>query len=461
MCARSTSRWSSSSTHVPPTSSMCTARAAWRSRRGRACRSGPAGSARPSASACGSHISSVAPSELERTSTGASSGPVTMWWTGSSVASRARSTRMAAAPVSGSASPRFARMRSASTSRASSEVRSQARGGAGGGQQVAQRPPLAVPGAGARARAPAPSRRAASRRAPGACCAQPSAEIAATGLCLCGIEVEPPPRPSRTSPTSVWREQGDVARGLADRAGGDAERARELADAAAQRVPRDDGLVEPERRRANAWSGAERADRAAELRREPHAVKAGGGLVEPDHPARGLQPERRRLACWSSVRPMIGVSRCVVRQASRRRRRRRAGRRAAAPARAWSRASPRCRPRPGSSRRGAPGASVRALSAFTTAPGGVADLGRAGADRVDVEAVDVARGGDLARACSTVIAPARACARASAASKSSSAAARRGRRPARRRRRARARPRRRQSLKKTVSPSPCTCTSKR
>ena len=47
----------------------------------------------------------------------------------------------------------------------------------------------------------APSSVAAS---PGACCAQASAQIAATGLRLCGIADEPPAFASRTSATSVW-----------------------------------------------------------------------------------------------------------------------------------------------------------------------------------------------------------------------------------------------------------------
>ena len=97
-------------------------------------------------------------------------------------------------------------------------------------------------------------------------------------------------------------EQGDVARGLADRAGGDAERARELADPAAQGVPGQDGRVEVELareagddREGIGADAVERAGRAAELDGQADAVQVVGGVVEAQHPARGLQAERRRL----------------------------------------------------------------------------------------------------------------------------------------------------------------------
>ena len=104
-----------------------------------------------------------------------------------------------------SASSRFARIRSGSTSSCSRHSRSQA-----AAEPVLRRSSRS--GAHSACHAPAARscscsiapRRLATR--PGAWRAPASAEIAATGLCLCGMAEEPPRSapPSRTSPTSVW-----------------------------------------------------------------------------------------------------------------------------------------------------------------------------------------------------------------------------------------------------------------
>ena len=102
-------------------------------------------------------------------------------------------------------------MRSASTSRASKRRAQPARGGAGDASAAR------VSGRHSACQAPAPRSCswtiAASSVAtsPGACFAQPSAEIAATGLCLCGIEVEPPPRALAHLADLGLGEQDDVA----------------------------------------------------------------------------------------------------------------------------------------------------------------------------------------------------------------------------------------------------------
>ena len=113
----------------------------------------------------------------------------------SAAATRSASSRP---PVSS----RLARIRSGSASRPSSDSRSHAtadpveRSSSPSGRHSACHEPAAR----SCSWAIAPSRVAAR---PGACWAQPSAQIAATGLRLWGIVDEPPPLASRTSATSV------------------------------------------------------------------------------------------------------------------------------------------------------------------------------------------------------------------------------------------------------------------
>ena len=166
---------------------------------------------------------------------------------------------------------------------------------------------------------------------PGACCAQPSAEIAATGLCLCGIEVEPPPRPSRTSPTSVWASSVTSRAALPT-----APAATPSAPASSPIRPRSvchgsSGASRPRSRArwaSDARVAVQRADRAAELRRERHAAPGRrAASSSADHPARGLQAERRRHGLLEQR--AADDRRVAVRAAPAppRRRRRRAGRR--------------------------------------------------------------------------------------------------------------------------------------
>ena len=168
------------------------------SRRGRACRSGSAWKCLARALTCGSHIASVAPSELERTSGGPSPGDFVV---GDHRWSSAFSTRRAAAPVS----PVTRDAHPAGVDLEGFQGRAQpARGRAGGGQQLRQRPPLGVPGAGAalvllhhrgqqrghQRRAPAWRSRARRSRRPG---------------CACGACSSSRRRvDSRTSATSDW-----------------------------------------------------------------------------------------------------------------------------------------------------------------------------------------------------------------------------------------------------------------
>ena len=262
-------------------------------------------------------------------------------------------------------------------------------------------------------------------------------------------------------------EQRDVARGLADRARGDAERAGELADPAAQGVPRDRRHVEAELAREPAddrAAGPGRAPssvprRAAELRRrQADAVQVVGGVVEAQHPARGLEPERRRLGLLEQraaddrrVAVALGERRGRVRrrtQVAQQRRQRALGH----------------QHRGGVDRVLARRAVVHGRvgqlpQPLDHRPGRVPDLGRFRADRVDVEAVEL-RGGDDRLG---VIDDARLRLRARERDLEVEQRLQPGAaaRPARRRRRGRARPRRRQSLKKTVSRSPWRCTSKR
>ena len=198
---------------------------------------------------------------------------------------------------------RFARIRCGSTSRPSSDSRSHAtadpveRSSSPSGRHSACHEPAAR----SCSCAIAPSSVAAS---PGACCAHASAQIAATGLRLCGIAEEPPPLRLAHLGDLGLGEQHDVARDLRHRAGGHRQRRRELADPPPQRVPRQHRLGQPERRRVglgHARPGlaerGQRARRAAELRREAldaDLVEPAPRVLQARHPARGLEPERDR-----------------------------------------------------------------------------------------------------------------------------------------------------------------------
>ena len=214
-------------------------------------------------------------------------------------------------------------MRSASTSRPSRRRAQPGRGRAGGGQQVAQRPPLGVPRAGG-ALVLLHHRGEQRRDEPGRLLR--AAERGDRGDRVVLVRHRATSRrrrASRTSPTSVCASSDDVARDLADRARGDAERAGELADPAAQRVPGEQRRVEPEvaraRRRARrpvAPSAASVPTGAAELRRRAARARSARRRASssPTIQPAAFSPNVVGSACCSSVRPMIGVSRCVVGQ---------------------------------------------------------------------------------------------------------------------------------------------------
>ena len=130
----------------------------------------------------------------------------------------------AAASAAALPASRLARMRSGVDLQALEAGAQPRRGRAGGDQQLAQRPPLGVPGAG-RALVLLLHRGEQRRDEPGRLARAASAETAATGLRLCGIAEEPPGAASRTSPTSVCASSVDVARRLRDTPAGRAERA--------------------------------------------------------------------------------------------------------------------------------------------------------------------------------------------------------------------------------------------
>ena len=228
-------------------------------------------------------------------------------------------------------------MRSASTSRLLERAsRSQLAAEPVRGEQLRERAPLRVPGAG-RALVllrPSPASSVATR--PGACVAQPSAETAATGLCLCGIDEEPPPAPLRAPrrPRSGRagrcrarpcrpRPRRRRARPPARRSGraACARRQRRPSRRAAQRRRR---LVGPRPRGAACPPGRRAATARRSLAHASSAVAASSSATS--QPA-ALRPNVVGSACWSSVRPIIGVSRCAAGERAPRRRRRRAGRR--------------------------------------------------------------------------------------------------------------------------------------
>ena len=194
-------------------------------------------------------------------------------------------------------------MRSVSTSRPSSDSRSQ-RPRAVAGQQVAERRATRCARRRRRARAPAPSRRAAWRR--GRARARGRARRSRRPGCACAASrTSRRALASRTSPTSVCasRVMSRAILPIAPAATPSAPRARRPA---AQRVPRQQRRVEAESvgasrcaaavaGRARQRSPASRPRRRAAPRSAQRGSRPRGGLVEPDHPARGLEPERRRL----------------------------------------------------------------------------------------------------------------------------------------------------------------------
>ena len=217
-----------------------------RARRGRGCRSGRAGSARRARSTCGSHIAQrraerVGEDERRRV-LGAGDGVVR-----DHRCSRRRSTRRGGGAGVAAASPRLARMRSASTSRPSSDVAQPARGGAGRGRagrvsgrhSLCQAPAarscsctIAASSVGDERRAPAARSRARRSRRPGcACAASPSSRRR---------------RASRTSATSVCASSvmSRAALPIAPAATPSAPASSPIA--AAQRVPGEQRRVEAE-----------------------------------------------------------------------------------------------------------------------------------------------------------------------------------------------------------------------
>ena len=100
------------------------------------------------------------------------------------------------------------------------------------------------------------------------------------------------------------REQRHVEADLGSNAGRNVERAAELRDPPAARVPRDDGLGQVELLREQAQhlepavaERRQRPGRSAQLGREPRLAdlhQAAAGLDERDEPGSGLCSERRR-----------------------------------------------------------------------------------------------------------------------------------------------------------------------
>ena len=316
----------------------------------------------------------------------------------SSAARAARSTSSSAPPrpiapvsavvtCSASSRPpvrsRFARMRSGSTSSPSRQSRSHAAAD-----------PVATSSArsGAHSACHAPAARWCScsieassvAASPGACRAAPSAQTAATGLCLCGIVDDPPPRPSRTSPTSVWlsrtTSRATLARAphvCASAPASAATRARSVCHGSAgagrsscaaiasrtamPRLPSDARLPA-----APPSCTARRSRRTTSSRSDA----ASSAIIQPA----ATRPNVVGTACWSSVRPAIGVARCTRASAAAANAApstsavsatsaRRATSIIAVSITSWL-VAPRCTwPRPGS--------STRAVSAATSGPAGL------------------------------------------------------------------------------------------
>ena len=170
---------------------------------------------------------------------------------------------------------------------------------------------------------------------PGARAAQATALIAATGLFLWG-RVDDPPRRLAGAPSSArprarrraialvhladlgLRQQRHVARRLADRARGHAQRRRQLGDALARAVPGQERHRQPQllaeeadHRRPGRAQRRQRARRAAELDRELRAPRSRRAAPPrrrgPTSQPAALSPKVIGSACCSSVRPAISV----------------------------------------------------------------------------------------------------------------------------------------------------------
>ncbi len=181
-------------------------------------------------------------------------------------------------------------------------------------------PPLGVP-------PPPPARGCARRRpparvatSPGACAAPRGGRHRGHGVALVR-QRRRPPTPRRAAlghlPHLGGGEQDDVAGDLADHRGGLSQCGGELracgscATAAPARPARARRRTAraPARRRRRATPGCPLLRPAAPPGGAADLVEAGGGLVEPDEPARGLQPERDRQRVLQQRPPATRVSR--------------------------------------------------------------------------------------------------------------------------------------------------------
>ena len=209
-------------------------------------------------------------------------------------------------------------MRSASTSSPSRHVAQPGRGGARSRPAARAAAPTRRATRRRRARAPAPSPRAASRpaRAPGGRRRAPRPRRPG---CACAASTTSrrarPRAPRRPRSARAGRRRRATLR---DRARGHPERRRRAPRSGVRSVCHgSSGLVEPElaRRSARAPSGAERR-RAC--RPGPPSCAASRTRARAAPPAASSPPSSPRpsgrtwsaRACWSSVRPAIGVARC-------------------------------------------------------------------------------------------------------------------------------------------------------
>ena len=178
------------------------------------------------------------------------------------------------------------------------------------------------------------------------------ARTAAAGFRLCGIDDEPPPAASETSPTSVCASRTTSRPTFAHAAAAASSAAPSSATGPRWTCHGTTGSGQARARRRTATSAPDRASRparrAAPAARPPR-VAAASSTSATSQPA-AFSPKVVGAACWSSVRAAIGVERCVLRE--------RGGRRGGAvelgqdelPWRCGRRASTPCRGCPGSSR---------------------------------------------------------------------------------------------------------------
>ena len=215
-------------------------------------------------------------------------------------------SRRASASVS---SAMFARMRSASTCRPSSERRIAAAAPPVAASAVASACHSACQAPAARScsctalsseHAPRSRARAARRRRRGP---------RSTGLRLCGIVDEPPPSRLRHLADLGLREQHDVAADLRRRAAAPASAPREVGERRAERVPGQGRLAQAELRRVQAQhlrpvvaERRQRAGGAAELRRQLERARAAPA------PRRGRRASPPPCSRRSSARPAAAAS---------------------------------------------------------------------------------------------------------------------------------------------------------